>query len=278
MTSQTLQGIRQLSNVEGLVLSGPSVDDSVAEAIAGLEKVKVLRLTDTTITAKGWQQLVQNPELRAIDFSSSQLDRPDINQFPSLTSLRFLGLGNVNLDSQLAADIAKLKFIEHLELNDVTFGLAEAKEWDRSKLFTLKTMLLRRCNIADDAMQMLARNLGATVFEFEDCEVGGMVEAELASSGRLQEYYGDYLQTATGLELKLLDPHRFSPTYLEAQREYARQYREQAQFSTGNQYEYYNDDSEMGFLEGMAGPGMLFLMDTLGRALYRVTHPQFFTD
>lgn len=181
ITTEGLQYVGKITELKDLSLAGRNVDDSIVTAVAGLPKLKKLRLRGTAITGDNFDAIADSPvedlELAETDFSNTGM--PAIARMPRLTKLNLWltkvtdeglvsltdmqQLVSLNLDNMPGITDASIDVI--LTLPKLTFlHLGKTKVTSAgvkrlSSLRELETLHVTNLGIPDDVLDELKNSL-----------------------------------------------------------------------------------------------------------------------
>ena len=149
---ETLQGIEQLSKLEGLSVSGNGVGDTALTSLAALSSLKELDLSYTEISDAGLKKL---PPLQSLDLNATEIGDDGFEVLAGMSGLKQLRINYGRFTDKGVQRIAALKNLESLEL-------ARSRVSDESmqaiaSLPNLRRLNLDYTNVSDKGVAVLAK-------------------------------------------------------------------------------------------------------------------------
>lgn len=128
ITSSGLQHIAHLTNLEGVDLSGSSVDDSGLKYLENLSHLERLYLAGCPITDEGIKHLAKLQELRRLCLNQTQVTDAGLKYLQSLSSLEGLELNGTRVIGTELKQLRPLTKLKCLGLCETTVSQARARE------------------------------------------------------------------------------------------------------------------------------------------------------
>ena len=131
VTSAGLAGLKVLTGLESLGLTGMPLTDAEITGVVEIKSLRALDLTHTKVTGAGLKLLRALPELRELKLTGCSLTDADMTGLAELRRLRRLSLNHVKVTDVGLARLTELREMEELNLcsTGVTdAGLAHLKE------------------------------------------------------------------------------------------------------------------------------------------------------
>lgn len=124
-----------------LSLSGDTITDTTADAIARLRKLKTLQLVYTNITDRGLQAITSLPELRRLNLDSKVITDKGTGLLPKLTHLEHLSLRVSGLTDATLEHLLKMQSLRRLDLSGSgESGLRYEKSFSIAAVARLKAL------------------------------------------------------------------------------------------------------------------------------------------
>ena len=175
-----------LEKVTGLHLPGSEVTDDVVAQWPELSRLVKLDLRDTKVTGKSFSHLLQSRDLQILRLDHCTASASDLARIKSMPELAELAVAGIQMNADALAPLLQFGKLQALDLSDTTLDAKLLDSIAKSRT-DLLLLVMRNCEVDQDAFLRLVRAKPSLVFDLTGSDVATAVYSKLLSDERVAE-------------------------------------------------------------------------------------------